>query len=93
MRSDVALMTAASRGDRSHGLRSQYVSPTCNGKALTISRQSVGTRVFVSVISVISVVYGSEDIRGRDLRILESQNLRFHRDNDFKMIATVKERR
>ena len=64
------------------------VSPTCKGKALTISRQSVGTKVFVSVLSV---VYDSEDIYGQDLRISDSQ---IHRDtNDFKMIATVKKRR
>ena len=55
------------------------------GKALTIPRQSVGTRVFVSVKSVISVVYGSEDIGGGNLRISESQIFRF---SDFTGIMT-----
>ena len=56
-----ALMAATLRGDRSHGLCSQCVSPTCNSEGLTSARQSVGTRVLVSVISV---VYCFEDICG-----------------------------
>ena len=69
LRSDAALLAAALRGDRLHGLCSQCVSPTCNSRGSTSARRSVGTRVVVSVISIISVVYCSDDICGPDLRI------------------------
>ena len=61
-----------------------------SAKDLTSVRQSVGTRVLVSGISVVYCIV----LKTFVARISECQNVRSHRDNnDLKMIATVKERR